>query len=390
MCALVLAMTGLSTIAGAHSRAAAVAVPGCSTAVAAAPSLGGVDTKFTSVLGSPFGIAIAHEGNFAFVASPTGSLLEYSIASPIPRLVRIATFGTIEPHRAPVGGASPAGLALSANGRYLVAAAGSGSVIVNVRHLEDARSSSSSWTTGTLESPGSGAIEAVVTPDNNFVIVSLEDSHELAVFSLKRALANGFGRSDLLGTIKVGIAPVGLAISPNGRFLYATSESIGVGQTEGTLTTIDVKKAERTPARSIISTVAAGCSPVRVVATNASVFVTARESDALLQYSAHDLVSDPNAALEANLAIGEAPVDLALVDGNRKLIVADSDRFGVAGAQPDMAVVTVSQSHLLVLRGYFESGGFPRDMALSPNGKTLLISNFASSQLESVKVSTVP
>jgi DNA-binding beta-propeller fold protein YncE len=389
MCALGPGIAGISSGAGAQSTGTSVAVPGCSTAVAAAPSLSGVDTSFVSVLGAPFGIAIVHNSNYAFVASQTGSILEYSINSSIPHLVHVDTFGTPEPHQAPVGGTSPAGLALTPNGRYLVAAASSGAVIVNVRRLEE-KGSSSSWTVGTLDSTGSGAIEAAVSPDGDFVFVSLEDSNELAVFSLKRALAHGFGPSDLIGTVPLGVAPVGVVISPNGRYLYVTSESSKAGQREGTLTTIDLRRAERTPAHSIISTVLAGCSPVRVVATKRSVFVTARESDALLEFSAHDLVSDPKAALKADLQIGEAPVDLALVESNRTLVIADSDRFGAHGAHPDLAVVTLESHGNLVLAGYLGSGDFPRDMSLSPDGKTLLISNFASSQLVAVKVSTVP
>jgi hypothetical protein len=56
---------------------------------------------------------------------------------------------------------------------------------------------------------------------------------------------------------------------------------------------------------------------VRVVATTTAVYVTARESDALLEFSAQDRVSDPGAALEASVTVGEAPVDLAHHPGPR-------------------------------------------------------------------------
>ena len=165
--------------------------------------------------------------------------------------------------------------------------------------------------------------------------MSLEDSDQIAVFDLGRALRQGSGRSDLIGTIPLGVAPVGMAISPGGRYLFATSESSKVGQQEGTLSTIDVHRAERTPAQSVISTVAAGCSPVRVVATKSAVFVTARKSDALLGFSAPDLVSDPSAALLADVQIGQAPVAFTLLDHDHLVMVADSDLFAAAGAHPD-------------------------------------------------------
>jgi DNA-binding beta-propeller fold protein YncE len=40
----------------------------------------------------------------------------------------------------------------------------------------------------------------------------------VAVFDLQRALTRGFGPADYVGTIPAGLAPVGLAVSPDGRF----------------------------------------------------------------------------------------------------------------------------------------------------------------------------
>ena len=99
---------------------------------------------------------------------------------------------------------------------------------------------------------------------------------------------------------------------------------------------------------------------------------------------------DTNKGMRARLLLVHSPVDLALVESNHTLVIADSDRFGADGAHPDLAVVTLESHGKLVLAGYLGSGDFPRDMSLSPDGKTLLISNFASSQLEAVKVSTLP
>jgi DNA-binding beta-propeller fold protein YncE len=367
-----------------------VVAPGCSTAVASGRVLSGVATSFVPVaLGEPFGVAVAPQGNFAFVASPTGSIIQYAMSSLELRAVRTVTFGTPQPHGAPIGGATPLGLALSPNGKYLIAASQSGAVVVNIKRLEQG-ASSSAWTVGTFTSPGSGAIETTLSSDGHYVFVSLEDSNELAVFDLQRALSDGFGPSDLVGIVPLGVAPVGMTVSPDGRYLYVTSELSNTVQSEGTLTTIDLKKAEHTPRHSILSTVTAGCSPVRVVANQGSVFVTARESDALLEFSAQALVSDPDTALKYSVPVGEAPVDLALVNDGHLLVIADSDRFGAIGRQPNLAVVTVPTNARPFLDGYVRSGQFPRDMTLSPNGKTLLVSNFMSNQLEAVKVSTLP
>lgn len=41
------------------------------------------------------------------------------------------------------------------------------------------------------------------------------------------------------------------------------------------------------------------------------------------------------------------------------------------------------------LAGYLPAGMFPREMALEPGGQTLLVTNFASSQLEAVDVAAL-
>jgi DNA-binding beta-propeller fold protein YncE len=229
-----------------------------------------------------------------------------------------------------------------------------------------------------------------VSPDGGYVFVSLEDSNELAVFNLTKALRDGFRSSDLVGTVPLGTAPVGIATAPDGRYLYVTSEATAQNQDEGTLTTINLRRAELAPSHAIVSTVEAGCSPVRVAATSTFVYVTARGSDALLRFNASDLVRRPARALNGVVTVGEAPVGLALVHHDRTLVLSDSDRFAVAGQGASLAVVTTPSHGQMVLRGYIRADSFPRDMAASRNGKWLVVSNFGSSQVEAVKIQGLP
>jgi DNA-binding beta-propeller fold protein YncE len=367
-------------------------VLGCSTAVASAPTLDTVQTFFSSGPLEPFGVAISPDSRTAFVADASGAIYAYSLGSGAPTVENVDSFRvTSTDGIPPQPGVSPLGLASTPNGKYLIAADNNGGAVVfNVSHLEAADSHWSSWRTGTLESRGQGAIEAAVSPGGTFVFVTLEGSDRLAVFDLKRALLDGFGQSDVVGTVPLGVAPVGMAISPNGRYLYVTSEAAARSQNEGTLTTIDVATAEHAPSRSIVSTVSAGCSPVRVVATSSSVYVTARGSDALLDFTASDLVSHPASALQGVVHVGEAPVGVALVDHDKAVVIADSDRFSAPGEGADLAVATEDQGGHLSLAGYVKSGSFPRDIAVVPNGSALLVSNFGSGQVEEVAVASLP
>ena len=379
--------------------ASALVVPGCSTAVAPGQALSNVKTSFVTQAEEPFGVAISANDETAFVADASGAILVYSLHSATPKLEDLDSFRepkVDQPAPPQFGRVSPLGATLTPNGRYLVTAAASGAVVFSVAELEKRGSRLSTWGVGTLSSSGQGAIETAVSPNGRYVFVTLEDSDALAVFDLGSALHKGFHRSDLVGTVPlgiapVGIAPVGIAIAPGGRYLYVTSEATKeANQNQGTLTTIDMAKAERDPSHAIVSTVPAGCSPVRVVATNASVYVTARGSDALLAFDARDLVLHPESSLKEDIQVGEAPVGLALLEHNHLLVVADSDRFSAPGTGASLAVVTIGGNGQMSLAGYIGTGAFPRDMAVGNNGKTLLVSDFASGQLEAVNVSTLP
>jgi DNA-binding beta-propeller fold protein YncE len=154
---------------------------------------------------------------------------EYSISS---------SGGLASERIGPVSDGPLLGMAVSPNGRELVAAGASGASVFSVSRIEQAGSAPSSWLVGTFTSHGQGAIEAAVSPDGHYVFVSLEDSDQLAVFNLGKAERSGFGHTDLVGYVPMGVAPVGMTISPDGRYLYATSEAATESGTQGTLTTV--------------------------------------------------------------------------------------------------------------------------------------------------------
>jgi DNA-binding beta-propeller fold protein YncE len=366
-------------------------VPGCSTATASAPELTRVPTAMESAPADPFGVVVTADGRWSFAALPdNASIGVFRIGrSDLPALVRqVYLYLT----------GQPLGEVLTHDGRYLLAADNEdGALVISVGRAEAGQADAQVGILGN-GTAGSGAIEVAVSPDDRFAFVSLEDSASIAVYNLQRALAKGFGVADLVGTVPVGIAPVGLAVSPDGRWLYATSEAERSARvtatTSGTLTVIDLRRAETDPAVSVVATVDAGCSPVRVItsADGGVIWVTARGSDRLLGFSAARLRTDPAHAMIASVEVGEAPVGLALVDGGTKIVVADSNRFSASGAASSLAVVGVAAALAgwPALLGYLSAGGFPREMALEPDGRTLLVSNFSSGQLEAVGVADLP
>jgi DNA-binding beta-propeller fold protein YncE len=373
--------------------------------------------------GSPFGVAVTPDGRFGFVSDPGRSVIDVlrmpKTASGRPVLLRSIT----------VSG-EPAGETITPDGKYLLAADGNGAVVIGVARAETGAAGA---VLGTLAAPGGSgngqsalpgsAIEVATSRDGRYAFVTLEYDQRAVVFNLAGALSRGFGSADYVGSIPLGQAAVGLAVSPDGRWLYATSEGavpaqhpvgiraspaqrgpalpagqaaragIAPNEPPGTLTLIDLRRAETDPAHSVVANVDAGCQPVRVItaANGTQVWVTARASDDLLCFAAARLVTDPSHALVAVVRVGEAPVGLTAVRDGTLIMVADSNRFNAEGAKADLTAINVADAldGRPALVGHIPAGLFPRDMTAAPDG-TVLVSNFSSGQVEAVDTATIP
>jgi hypothetical protein len=68
-----------------------------------------------------------------------------------------------------------------------------------------------------------------------------------------------------------------------------------------------------------------------------------------------------------------------------------AERFGAAKSA-SLAVVDVAQALAgrSALVGYLPAGQFPRDMAASPGGGTVLVANYDSGQIETVTIAALP
>lgn len=363
----------------AGGASAAVPATGCSTAVAPARTLA-FRSAFVPMSEPPFGIAVTSDGRGSLVDETGGHVAVVSNARFRPRVVR--TIGL--PNDA-------LGNSLTPDGRYLLVADGSdGATVLNVRR---AQTGAGNAVLGTLSQPGEsgprgGAIEVASSPDGHYAFVAVEYQARIAVYNLHAALAKGFRGSSYVGSIPLGQLVDGLAVSPDGRWLYATSELAAGQGPVGSLSVIRLATAERTPARSVVSTALAGCSPVRVtVSTDGrTAWVAARASDELLAFSTTELRTDPAHSQLAAIPVGEAPVGLALVNGGREIVVADSNRFDTTGACAELTVVRTAAAlaHRPATIGTIPTGAFPREMALEPTRPTLLVGNYDSNQLQAV------
>ncbi len=367
---------------GGGTLTAAVKPPGCTTAAPKAKQMSGVRTQNASVGGKPFGVAITADGKYSFIS--TGNDV----------VVLNNRGGSLAP--APVATIPAQGAkkdeAITPDGKYLLAAAGSGAYVISV---PEAEAGDGGAVLGTLTSPhGAGAAGVEVSPDNRYAFVTLQDSAEVAVFDLRKSLAEGFGQSGLVGTVPVGQDPVGIAQSPDGRWLYVAQEGTQTPPAEGRLYVLSASRAETDPGKAVQTSAVAGCGPARVIVSGNGdeVWVTDRESNALVAFSAAKLLTKPEHSLIARVNVGQNPIGETFIRGGTRIMVADANLSNYPGAYTLTLVSTqaaLQGGSGAVLGVLPSSGQMPRELGLERGG-TLLVSDSGSGQLQVIDTGSLP
>jgi DNA-binding beta-propeller fold protein YncE len=366
---------------GGGGAGAALMIPGPTREIATASQLGGVRTSEVG-LGSlvhPFGVVVTPDGRFSFVSlGDFVSVLDNHGGSLPP--TQVATI--------PALGAGKSE-AITRDGKYLLAAEGSGAYVISVKKAEAGNTRGA--VVGTLAGPrGNPANEVSVSPDDKFAFVTFQNDGDVAVFNLQEAIAGGFGHSSYQGLIQLGPKsdPQAMADSRDGRWLYVTGESQA-----GRLYVVDMRKAETDPQHAVYTSAAAGAAPARVIvsADGRVVWVTDRDSNALVAFSAAKLLTNPSQSLIARVSVGQNPIGLAFVKDGREIVVADADSIkrpgegNLALINTERALHTPSRGALI---GYIPAGT-PRELAVEPAGKTLLATDDKSGQLQAVDVGSL-
>jgi len=357
-------------------------IPAPTRAIATAPLLNRVHTNEVG-LGSlvhPFGVAVTPDGRYSFVSlGDLVSVLDNHRGSLAP--TQVATI--------PAPGASRSE-AITSDGRYLLAATGSGAYVINAKEAEAGNTRGAVM--GTLAGPpGNPSNEVSVSPDDKFVFITFQYDGDVAVFNLQEAIAGGFGRSSYQGLIQLGPKsdPQAMAHSPDRRWLYVTGESQA-----GRLYVVDMRKAETDPQHAVYTSAAAGAAPARVIvsADGSVVWVTDRDSNALVAFSAAKLLTKPSQSLIARVSVGQNPIGLAFVKDGSEIVVADADSIKRPG-EGNLALISTQRALQTPSRGAllgYIPAGTPRELTVEPGGHTLLATDNNSGQVQAVDVGSLP
>jgi DNA-binding beta-propeller fold protein YncE len=347
---------------------------------------------------------------FSTVSSPDGCWLFVSLTSSGPRSANGVALlsrrgGQIALKQVFPVEAAPTGMALTHDGKLLVVADDDYVVFMDTARMTAGRGDPILGYVKDGQNPGSVYVNT--TADDRLLFVSDEAAEAVTVINLQRARAEGFKETAIVGKIPTGNAPIALTFSPDGRWLYTTSqiapesykwpvECKPEGQDpataqprnpQGAIIVVDVAKAATDPANAAVARVQAGCSPVRLAISpeGSRAYVTARNSNALLAFDTAKFQTDAAAARVGTVPVGSAPVGVAVVGGGRQVFVSNSNRF--ARDQTVRQTLTVVDAARVgdgasAVVGSVPAGLFPREFGQSPDGQTLFVSNYISSELE--------
>lgn len=377
---LALTLVGCSAASSASVRTPTATpettVPCTVSSPVTAPALAPATPPVTlSVPNAPFDSVASADGRWIFVSvdSPSSSSPNQGIAV----LRRGGESATVQ-HLIPLS-PSPAGEALTHDGKLLIVANGNSVAVLDVAKAESGQANA---VLGTVPTGGTAdTIEVSVSLDDHYVFAT--DEHEqprargdMTVIDLQRALTGVFSVAAIVGNVPLSYYPVGMALAPDGRDLYVTSEIYVPASSPfvpvfpvvmGSLSVVDVARAESDPQHAVIAQALAGCHPVRIVLspTGDVAWVTAREANAVLAFDTTKLASDPTHALLATVPVGPAPVGIALVDNGAGLLVACSNRFASPTA-PQSVMLLDTQRALhgqSAVVGSIPVAAFPREFS---------------------------
>jgi DNA-binding beta-propeller fold protein YncE len=339
-----------------------------------------VTSRTIKVSAAPYALQHSTDGRYTFVTVHNGIAVLRNEGGLSLRLL----------HTVPLRGAGT-GLVTTTDGHYLIAADGSGAAVLSVSALENGAAHP---VLGMLTSPhGSGAATPILSADGQYLFVALAGSNDIAVFNFGLAGKSRFSAAHFIGAIPAGVQPTGMRLAVDQNYLYVTSlqRKAGKAPSEGTLSVIDVPEAEKDPAKSVKVMVNAGCSPERVYPTLNTVWVTARDSNAVLAFSASELLSKPSRALVAVVRIGPAPVGVTpLTDG--RIVITDSGDAGTHDRSGNVAVISgdAALAGKPSLLGVVAVAGEPYQLTRIENHNTLLVTDAANGRLVALNVADMP
>jgi outer membrane autotransporter protein len=216
-------------------------------------------------------------------------------------------------------------------------------------------------TVGSTISAGSLPIGVAVSPDGRYVYLANNGSNEITVVD---AVSHA-----VVGSISVAAGPIGIAITPNGRYLYVTSPG-SIMNSNGNFTGSTVSVID-TSTRAVVNTITAGVGPIGVAVSpdGRSVYVGNNASNTVSVIStATNTVVNTIAIPSSAPNSGSNPIGVAFTPDGRFAYVASNGSNSVA-------VVNTATNTVVASIPLPAGSTAPVGVAISPDGKFVYVAD---------------
>ena len=252
-----------------------------------------------------------------------------------------------------------------------------------------------------------GTVSLALSRDEQVLFASDENAGTVTVIDFSAGRASKFANTPVRGRIAVDWAPTVLKMTADGVHLLVPVEGVRrrfnppvlcPGQPGGeavnpvgAILSLRIPEARARPENAVPRRSYAGCSPVRMelAQDGQTAFVTNREENLLRIMDVAKILRGDLEASIGGVAVGPNPIGLALVDHDQLAVVSNSNRWAKEQTRQTMSVIDIAGGHRRkpVVLGRIPVGVFPRDIAVSPDGRTVVVSNFGSNSLTLLDVS---
>jgi DNA-binding beta-propeller fold protein YncE len=261
--------------------------------------------------------------------------------------------------------------------------------------------------------PNTGSLP--ISKDGRYLFVSQHLLAWISIIDLQKVEAGISGADAVAGGFAIE-SPAGIVISSDERYLFITNSlPDGFGSSlkcrvyqSGTVTdpleavvptnaisVVDIGKALSNAASPIVAAVSTGCHTHPLVASpDGKTLYTISRDNTLLAFDTRPVLDDGKGpTLIGTVPVGSLPRDHVVVDGGRKVIVANSNQ--VLGKREDTETLTVIDAAKIAsgaeaVLGTITVGADPRYLSVTHDGRTLLVSNFKSRTLQIIDLDRMP
>ncbi|MEM3846926.1 MAG: YncE family protein [Candidatus Parvarchaeota archaeon] len=212
-------------------------------------------------------------------------------------------------------------------------------------------------TTTGLISVGSDPDGVAVTPNGQYVYVANVNSNTVSVISTSN--------DSVFKTIPVGSVPVGVAVTPNGQYVYVTNCGNGASTTVSLIST---------STNSVFKNISVGSGPKGVAITpNGQYVYVANNAGTTVS-----VISTSTNSVISTISVGTYPWGVAITPNGQYVYVTNNGGTTVS-------VISTSTNSVI---STISVGSVPRGIAITPNGQYVYVVNAGSNTTSVISTST--